>query len=377
MNKKGTSADTQRRIRWIDGLRGVGCLCIFFHHFLMGYYPATYWGTAAESRIRWGLDTRLADLPFFFWINGNFWVCVYLFISGMVVANKSLGQETEHKTVYLLRSFVRRYLTLLLPIFLGELFMCLGNIALPNNVIPDLGQPLSLFQYLKSTFWSVLFVCDKSVMGSLWTMQAIFLGGLLILLVRVLFRNKGIQILILLAAMAGFLQCWKVQEYWYFAPVMAGGIFGILLPLLEKIPLKKCMGSLLLILGCYLAAYPSGTPAEGWYGILPDSPYGPFFFHFIGAVLFIWGISVLEVVQRIFSTAPALWLGKISYPFYVFHIFFIKLSSLAAGWAGAVAESYWVRPAAAAVCSLGLCLATAYLYSRYADPLWRRVVSKI
>ncbi|MCQ2499723.1 MAG: acyltransferase family protein [Lachnospiraceae bacterium] len=366
--KKGT------RIHWIDGLRGIGCLCIFFHHFCLKYYPATYWGPAEESRIRWGLDAKLANMPFVFVINGNFWVCVYLLLCGMVVVNKTLDQMYGHRLTYYLRYFVKRYFTLVLPIFIAEMLMFAGSRLFPAYVIPDIRQTIPFFHFLKSTFWSVLFVCDTSVLGSLWTMQAIFLGGLIVLLIHLLFQKRIVKILLLLLVMVLFL---RTSDHWYFAPVMAGGIFWLLFP--EIRDFGGCpAGVVSFIIGCFLAAYPSGlVPESGVYGLLPAVKYGPFFYHFIGAILFVYGIARLQVLRTLFGCRAARWLGRIAYPFYVLHGFFIKLMGVVfAGLSKGIA-SYSLRVGICAVLALAFCLIASWCYASYLEPRWNKIIKKI
>lgn len=375
MSKNSVMEQKNGHIRWIDGVRGIGCLCIFFHHFLLKYYPATFFGRDAESRIVWALDTKLADLPFFFLINGNFWVCVYLFIAGMVAVHKNVDRAEGEKGIYFLKSFIKRYLLLILPIFIAEMAVLLGNIRFPDKIIPDIGSPVSWLHYLKSVFWSVLFTCDRSVLGALWTMQSIFLGGILILLIRLVFRKKMAQIIVLSVCVPFFL---KMQgDYWYFAVVMAGGIFWLLQSYLEKLPGRILFGWILFIAGCFLAAYPSGVAAKGLYGILPESHFGPFIYHFIGAVLFIGGINCLSILQKLFCTKMAGWLGSISYPFYVFHGVSIKLSNLVFAYLAAKMQSYFLMVGLTAIASLAVCLLLSGLYAGCVSPIWRGLLRKL
>lgn len=366
--KKGT------RIRWIDGLRGIGCLCIFFHHFCLKYYPATYWGPAEESRIRWGLDAKLANMPFVFVINGNFWVCVYLVICGMVIVNKTLEQAYGHRLLYYIRYFVKRYLTLVLPIFLAEMLMFAGNRLFPTYVIPDIRQPIPFVHFLKSSFWSVLFVCDNTVLGSFWTMQAIFLGGLIVLLIHLMFRKRSVKIFFLLLVMILFL---RTEDHWYFAPVMAGGIFWLLFQDIKRLG-SYGVGIVSFLLGCFFAAYPSGlVPEGGLYGLLPAVKYGPFFYHFIGAIVFIYGIARLKPLRKLFGCRAATWLGKISYPFYVLHGFFIKLIGVVFACISKVIGSYSLCVGLCAVLALTACLIASWCYTTYVEPGWKKMIKTI
>lgn len=37
------------RMKWIDGLKGIACVGIFYHHFFLRYAPESYYGQSAGN----------------------------------------------------------------------------------------------------------------------------------------------------------------------------------------------------------------------------------------------------------------------------------------------------------------------------------------
>ena len=87
------------RIAWLDSLKGIACLCVFIHHFLLAFYPEVHFGHAVSSMLK---VKNLAESPFMFWANGNFCVCLFLLISGFLVSRMLL-------LAYLFEKYFVRY----------------------------------------------------------------------------------------------------------------------------------------------------------------------------------------------------------------------------------------------------------------------------
>ncbi len=72
------------RILWLDGIKGIACIFIFLHHFFVHYFPAVYYGSLELSKAK-GIDIYLSQSPIGFFLNGNFFVHLFLIISGYVI----------------------------------------------------------------------------------------------------------------------------------------------------------------------------------------------------------------------------------------------------------------------------------------------------
>lgn len=175
--------NTTKRIDWIDGIKGISCLFIFFHHFCIQYFPSTYFGNEKPSMFN-GIDTFLSTSPLGFFINGNFFVHLFIFISGYVITYQIISMKHEKIGLFMLK----RYLKLLFPIAV------FGSIMLFSRSFHILKQDPSIKLILKeiykivySVFIGILFKGDNYLGGHFWMMNCIFLGGLLVgLIIQVL-----------------------------------------------------------------------------------------------------------------------------------------------------------------------------------------------
>lgn len=49
-----------QRLRWLDGLRGIACLGVFTHHFILTFFPAMYYGDSQCAHLNGEFETKIA-----------------------------------------------------------------------------------------------------------------------------------------------------------------------------------------------------------------------------------------------------------------------------------------------------------------------------
>ena len=109
--------ENTKRLHWLDGIKGLSCLFIFFHHFMLGSFPASHYGDAKPSLLN-GFDALLPSCPFLgIIVNGNFFVHLFILISGYVITWRTLYMENKKIALFSLK----RYFKLLFPIFVCAL----------------------------------------------------------------------------------------------------------------------------------------------------------------------------------------------------------------------------------------------------------------
>lgn len=183
------------RITWIHSLKGLACLLVFFHHFFLTFYKATYTGDLADSKTISGIDATFGYRPYGIVLNGNFAVCLFLIISAFLFSGKVMQQKKQHAETDFFLICAKRYLQLMLHVaFIGFSLYLMKNIL--AFVVPDLSTfPFDLT--LKELLLEVLFfqwiTPSGKILGVLWTMKFFLLGAFL----------------------AAFLGTWSSKKRWY------------------------------------------------------------------------------------------------------------------------------------------------------------------
>lgn len=101
----------KKRIYWIDGLKFLACLCVFFSHF-QGFFLGL-----CDKDLGYSVQFRsIMESPFNILKNGNLWVCMFCIISGYFASKKKIDSLKK-----LLLTIWNRYLRFLIPFFVVNL----------------------------------------------------------------------------------------------------------------------------------------------------------------------------------------------------------------------------------------------------------------
>ncbi len=284
MDESRTPAE---RLHWLDGIKGISCLCIFLHHFCLMYFPAIFWGVEKESMAN-GLDLYLATSPLGLLFNGNFFVHLFILISGYVMTYQVMKIKAEEFGSFMLK----RYLKLLYPLFV---------------------------------FFGILFKGDIFLGSHLWMMNCIFLGGIIVGLISSLcwkYDGKKIMLLSIFCGVLVFI--FFIQQLsLHYATIF----FGCAMCLFDKyynIKLNKYVTLLLFIIGLFFAAFPTFVVPENIYSffLLPfdkENIFSKYFWHCVSAILVIYSVARSELLRNFFEKPIFLKLSKISFWVFLFH----------------------------------------------------------
>lgn len=70
-----------KRVKALDGIRGLAAIMVFFSHFAVMFYPAFYWSDKDISHCN-NIDFFIGQTPFSFLCNGNSGVMIFLMLTG-------------------------------------------------------------------------------------------------------------------------------------------------------------------------------------------------------------------------------------------------------------------------------------------------------
>lgn len=327
-------AQAQKRLPWIDGLRGLACLAIFAHHFAGCFFPVLLYGSEQEGAS--ALGQALAQSPLAVLVNGNFWVCVFFVMAGFVAAWGRFASKApaEPLSRFLPRQLLHRYLRLTPPAFIvSALVLVMLRLHLMTNLdfaaryglywpsiwyAEDIYTIPSLF---KESLLKLCLVGSDKFVGVLWSICYLFYGNCLAALLAELGRKRP-KLLYLLCALL-FLLGLPLGLRWCMYACFPLGTLLARLVWEERIPSRPLPGLLLILLGLLLGAYPTFFTPDGAYGLLntPVLLTEPFaFWHVLGAGMLVTGLCLSPSLQGLLSARAPLWMGKVSFSLYLVHM---------------------------------------------------------
>ena len=302
----------------LEGLRGFAAIMVFLNHFCAMFYPAFILNEGITHCNN--IDYQLGQTPLQLLANGNTGVVFFLLLTGYGSYQVyRRGFEAIKKYVVL------RYFKLLLLVIVSSIgiFLCASQglvfysqaaTITKTNWLGDY-SPENL-NYVDALFNNPLVALSK-YNTALWTMKYMFIGaGISILFSLILTKVKKRWLYVLLA----FLVFWNLNESYYICCVL-----GVLVAVNENessyIDEHKGMECLFLIIGIYLAAFPTFIrPTSFWYCYFPWSAQATIYYHFIGSFFIMIIIVQGHMLERVLNLKIFQFLGKYSSAIYASHI---------------------------------------------------------
>jgi peptidoglycan/LPS O-acetylase OafA/YrhL len=327
--------------REIDGLRALAVLPVLFSH---------------------------AGLPGF---GGGFvGVDIFFVISGFLITSILINELNQNK--YSVINFYERRARRLLPAFGGMLIFStvLGLMFLPPEALKVYGQSMfasvgvaaNIFFQLELDYFSA--AAEDMPLLHIWSLsiEEQFYIIFPILFAAIFSKGKWAQILLIsgLVLISFATMMWALgNENFNFAfynvttrawELLAGSLIAFLPYNKIKNPLLKSVGSLIGV--AILLASISFISAKPYY------PNAHAIWPVVGTCLFLIFADKNNIVGKVFSWRPLVWIGLISYSLYLYHqpIF-------------AIARTYTVGtpPASVFVSLIGISIALAYLSYKYIE----------
>ncbi|KAK1657931.1 acyltransferase family-domain-containing protein [Colletotrichum godetiae] len=351
---------------YLNGLRGIASLIVALQHTIDGDYPLIHraWGDGEES-------VYVVQLPFVRLIHsGVFMVSVFFVISGFALTygplsksytlQTSQGAQGANPISSFPSSIFRRPFRLFLP-------------TIPIIAVSTALIPFGAFYALNSTeamdpvavgFWGHVYYVwttlvtiitsgsANTVMPQAWTLAAEYQGSLLVFLTCMAFIRMSPTIRLpatfLLLIYSFNLQ--RMANCMFISGMFIADFrhFRANLPELPRmVRLVVTVTSWLLLvpiifLGCWpMHGDATQAPIYSWFIGFNTFGFGvQSFFQGTCAIALVLVLENLPVLQRVLNTKPALYLGEVSFSFYLIHwgcgknflSYGLKLKMLAAGY---------------------------------------------
>jgi peptidoglycan/LPS O-acetylase OafA/YrhL len=355
------AAANERRIAYLDTLRGLASVQVLLSHSMLAFFLAT----ALASPWSGTLLGYLSASPLFFLFDGASAVCVFFVLSGYVLTPVFTHSRATNGAI-----IGSRFLRLALPAIAGCVFSAIlfqvfggyheaaGAIA-KSQWLADEWRPSADLWFIKDAIINgvILGFQDSSVaqwfgfpaaslalransfVAPLWTLSVEFYGSILVLLLT---RSRSWMLIILAAVILGrtHLLCFLVGHV--AARLDLGGK-----KLLVPWPMAAAAAAIGLAV-CLVSHFMSPKPVvqfcARWAAFLPPCPFGKseYLTRVYGASLFTVGIMQCGPIRTFLAHKRLSVLGRLSFPIYLTHwpiIFGVGSFSLVmlAPWTGALA----------------------------------------
>ena len=368
----------QTKLDYINGLKGIGAGIVYLCHFVFAFYYGMYSLEAADCHLPGNLDIGIGQSPFNTFFSGNFAVRLFLVISGYVLC---LGYFRTRDKKRLMTSAAKRYIRLMPVILVTNVLICLLMLAGAYQNVPvaeltgsswlagfnrcEPNLPDAVVEAVAGGF----FVGTNQYNGVLWTIPFLFLGALLVYAVAWLIGDKKWRYVVYAVLGAGLVLTDYAGIFWGF---VLCDFMHTQTKTVEWLKKQKFLCWMIFLVGVYLSSYPSaGVHLEGtMYAILGVPRV--VLFHLAGALLLVFGVLMLNPLQKFFGLPIFVKLGNISYSLYLVHFPVIATLGCAVfSWIygkmpynPAVAVTFVVTTAATVIISVG--------FSKYVEPLGKK-----
>lgn len=375
-----TTITSKKRIDWLDGIKGISCLFIFFHHFCLQYFPAAYFGNSQPSRLN-GFDTFLSTSPLGIIVNGNFFVHLFIFISGYVITYQILSMKPEKIGFFLFK----RYLKLLFPlaiysliIFITRFFSFFGEENFIKTVIKE------IYKTADSLLFGILFKGDIYLGGHLWMMHCIFLGGILVALITSLYwitNNK--KIIFIPVSFGILLLCFysPLPRKIHFATVFFGSAL-CMLNSFYSLKIRKWILWILAFLSLLLGAFPSGLAPTNFYRFLlipfdSANTASYYMWHCISVIILLFCFTFLDTIQKIFENKLFLFLAKISLWVFLLHGIILSLTNPLFNYLQKSILGYSISALCIFVIDMIILIISSWSFTQFITPLGNKLINSL
>ena len=86
-----------KKLVYLDGLKGLGCVCVFLTHYVFAFYYGMYHYEEASCHLPGNLDIAVGKSPFNLFFNGNTAVRLFLVLSGYLLCLSFFRKREKEK----------------------------------------------------------------------------------------------------------------------------------------------------------------------------------------------------------------------------------------------------------------------------------------
>lgn len=297
---------TNERFEYLDSVRGIACMIVFFGHVLIQCHPYLF----PYADTKYSYENLWFYPPFGFLICGNAAVCLFFVLSGFVLSYRFLGSKEYGKII---ESIIKRPARLAGVFFFTlAIGICVYHPTWDSFLVSFSGQ-----------FYPYIFALGKRFNGSLWTIEYEFYGSFLVFGLCLIMSNMNKKHRALLLIVC----CLVFKNGYYFA-----FIAGILIADLYKnwhagwfAKHKNTISWILLPVSIFFCSYPRFLDVNKRF--MDDIEFIQSGYSMIGAIMMLIAIMSNIRINSVLNNKLCSFTGKISYSIYAVHFPLIILLS--------------------------------------------------
>ncbi len=324
----------QKRIAYLDGIRGIAAIMVFFYHYLLAFFPALFILKPEYCHTQSNIELVIASSPLSIFYSGGFAVCIFFVLSGYVLSHKFFLKGDYE---YLASASIKRYFRLSIPIVVSVLislviltFNGYSNIDVAYDYteckfwLANLWDVKpSLFEALKEGIFTSLFVGKGMKYNEvLWTMNIEFMGSLLVF-----------TILALIGKIKRRFFLYAVLILIFYKGFMVAFIMGVALADYYTFPKRKYLNRYLLLAllipMIYLGSYQRLEGDNLWRPVNFLSGINSIYPYLIATFILMIFILNIAQIKNALSHKIFNFFGKISFSLYLLHVLILGSLSCA------------------------------------------------
>ena len=367
-----------KKLDYINGLKGIGALMVYFCHFVFAFYYGAYSLLPESCHTASQIEISIGKSPLNLFYSGNGAVCLFLVFSGFVLClSYFAGRDRKRLGAGAWKRYFRLMPMILAANILIYVLMRLGLYRNAETAVLTKSEAwFAGFNQFAPDFLKMLYESligcflqgSNDYNGVLWTIPYLFWGALVVYLAAYLVGENRLRYIVYAVMILV-----SLTTDIYFTAVFLGfavsDFFCTQKKGMELWKKYRALPILSFVLGLYLLSYPSiGSDITGTiYGILP--PAYTVIYHVAGAVGLLAGVLGLGSLQRFFGAKPFRFLGDVSYSLYLLH--FPVIATFSCWFFLGLHESlgYHLTAGLDFLCTTALVLLLSSLSRRYLEPV--------
>ena len=307
-----------KRIKWIDGIRGIMIVLIILGHYLLAFTSKDgYIGYGSNYSKEELLNAFIDNLPSSLIFNNSFYLYLVVLLIAFIPEYKFFKDQNEESII---RQAKKRYLRFMIPTFLafvitfilyhaGLLFNVQAGEKLNNIWLQEMMVINPSFFNLLYEGLLLVYIKGTSYISVSWIMGYLFIGSYITYAILLLFGRQKKRILVYIALFIFFF----VYDQMYLHFIM--GIIAADIIVNRESNDSKALNPILCIFMIVVGFLISGIPDI----VLPD-PLGTYTLSAIGVCMFIVAISEIKSIHKFLENKVLEVISNYSFSAILIHI---------------------------------------------------------